>query len=396
MAVFGGMTLTNKGLVLQGKAQAGAQLNYTRIAVGDGSLTGQSIPALNGLISQKKSLSITRLKTLPPNKVTVGTVLRNADVTTGFYWREVGLFAQDPDAGEILYAYANAGVTADYIPPGGGSDIIEKQFDVVVVVGTAANISATIDQSLVFAKKSELDVVDAAKVDKVSGKGLSTNDYTTTEKTKLAGIATGAGGSGTATDTVIGNRTIADTTAPTGDAGTLTILLGWLANMIKSITGKPSWRTAPATTLEAAKTHADDTTRHITASERTDWNAKETTTGSQTKATAAQTAAIAAAATDATTKANAVQSNLNTHTGDSTIHTTASEKSKLAGIAAGAEVNQNAFATVRISGQADVVADAKSDVLTLAAGTGITISTDAASDTVTVTATGNQTPGAHA
>lgn len=30
------------------------------------------------------------------------------------------------------------------------------------------------------------------KVDKVSGKGLSTNDYTTTEKQKLAGIATQA------------------------------------------------------------------------------------------------------------------------------------------------------------------------------------------------------------
>lgn len=30
------------------------------------------------------------------------------------------------------------------------------------------------------------------KVDKVSGKGLSTNDYTTEEKNKLAGIATGA------------------------------------------------------------------------------------------------------------------------------------------------------------------------------------------------------------
>ena len=32
----------------------------------------------------------------------------------------------------------------------------------------------------------------SGKVDKVSGKGLSTNDYTTTEKNKLAGIATGA------------------------------------------------------------------------------------------------------------------------------------------------------------------------------------------------------------
>lgn len=32
----------------------------------------------------------------------------------------------------------------------------------------------------------------SGKVDKVDGKGLSTNDYTTTEKTKLAGIETGA------------------------------------------------------------------------------------------------------------------------------------------------------------------------------------------------------------
>ena len=32
----------------------------------------------------------------------------------------------------------------------------------------------------------------SGKVDKVSGKGLSSNDYTDSEKTKLAGIATGA------------------------------------------------------------------------------------------------------------------------------------------------------------------------------------------------------------
>lgn len=37
-----------------------------------------------------------------------------------------------------------------------------------------------------------LNTMLASKVDKVSGKGLSTNDYTTAEKNKLAGIATGA------------------------------------------------------------------------------------------------------------------------------------------------------------------------------------------------------------
>lgn len=37
-----------------------------------------------------------------------------------------------------------------------------------------------------------LDELLATKVDKITGKGLSTNDYTTAEKDKLAGIATGA------------------------------------------------------------------------------------------------------------------------------------------------------------------------------------------------------------
>ena len=46
---------------------------------------------------------------------------------------------------------------------------------------------------------STLPFADANKVDKVSGKGLSTNDYTTTEKNKLAGIAAGA------------NKTVVDT-----------------------------------------------------------------------------------------------------------------------------------------------------------------------------------------
>ena len=45
------------------------------------------------------------------------------------------------------------------------------------------------------AYKTKLDNLDTnlnAKVDKVTGKGLSTEDYTSAEKTKLSGIATGA------------------------------------------------------------------------------------------------------------------------------------------------------------------------------------------------------------
>ena len=49
----------------------------------------------------------------------------------------------------------------------------------------------TLDLSNYYTK-NETDGLLETKVDKVEGKGLSTNDYTTTEKNKLAGIATGA------------------------------------------------------------------------------------------------------------------------------------------------------------------------------------------------------------
>lgn len=43
-----------------------------------------------------------------------------------------------------------------------------------------------------FQTASDVSTAIAGKVDKVTGKGLSTNDYTTAEKNKLAGIASGA------------------------------------------------------------------------------------------------------------------------------------------------------------------------------------------------------------
>ena len=53
------------------------------------------------------------------------------------------------------------------------------------------SLSNKADKSTTYTK-TEVDTALGNKVDKVSSKGLSTNDYTTAEKTKLAGIAEGA------------------------------------------------------------------------------------------------------------------------------------------------------------------------------------------------------------
>lgn len=64
-------------------------------------------------------------------------------------------------------------------------------------------------------------------------------------------------------DSMLGERTIDDSTIPTGNTGMLTTLFGWLAAMIKAVTGKENWRTAPATTLEEANAHITKSTAHL-------------------------------------------------------------------------------------------------------------------------------------
>lgn len=72
--------------------------------------------------------------------------------------------------------------------------------------------------------------------------------------------------------------------------------------------------------------------------------------------------------------------------GLSTNDYTTAEKSKLAGIATGAEVNQNAFSNVKV-GSTTVAADTKTDTLELAAGSNVTLTPDATNDKVTFAAT---------
>lgn len=73
-------------------------------------------------------------------------------------------------------------ITASDVPEGAAASGTSPKMD-----GTAAAGSET-----AFARGDHIHPSDSAKVDKVTGKGLSTNDYTTAEKDKLAGIAAGA------------------------------------------------------------------------------------------------------------------------------------------------------------------------------------------------------------
>ncbi len=168
------IAFTNRGRALQAKATIGAQLKFTRIAVGDGQLSGQVTEELVALIHEVKSLNINDLKIMSGNKAKVGGILTNQGLASGFFWRELGVFAQDPDIGEILYCYGNAGALAEYIPAQGGTEMLERQLNVVTLVGNASNITAVIDQSLIYANHS--DIVDLQN--QIDGLETVAKDYT--------------------------------------------------------------------------------------------------------------------------------------------------------------------------------------------------------------------------
>ena len=180
---FGMITFTNRGRALQAKAAIGTQLKFTRIAVGDGQLSGQVTDELVALIHEVKSLNINELKIMSGNKAKVGGILTNQGLASGFFWREIGVFAQDPDVGEILYCYGNAGALAEYIPSQGSSEILERQVNVVTLVGNASNITAVIDQSLIYANQS--DIVDLQN--KINGLETVAKDYTDSKIELLQG-----------------------------------------------------------------------------------------------------------------------------------------------------------------------------------------------------------------
>ena len=92
------------------------------------------------------------------------------------------------------------------------------------------------DEKLVFTEDtlsyytSKLKTLISGKVDKVSGKGLSTKDYTEAEKTKLAGIAEGA-----QVNSITGIKGGAETTYRTGNVNLTPANIGALASNANAV-----------------------------------------------------------------------------------------------------------------------------------------------------------------
>ena len=183
------LKLTPSGTDLLLRAIAGeAEIDFVSIQMGNGADAGESASALSNplLTAEIGSYEVGDIM------VTLTTTFSNSEVSAGFRATELGVLAKDPDnsGGTLLYAYQyTPEAESDYIPAS-TDKVLETQMDVMVYIGDAQNVTASISESLVYASRAELEahIQDASNPHKVTkeqvGLGsvpnVATNDQTPT------------------------------------------------------------------------------------------------------------------------------------------------------------------------------------------------------------------------
>ena len=194
MAEFSSFVIQPKGHALMSKLIAGSgTCNFSAIRTSTTVYTqGQLESGLTSLTNIKQSTEISSISRINNTSVNIKGALNNKDLVTGYTVNTIGLYAIDPDEGEILYAVARA-IQAGYMPPYNGITSSGILFDFVITVGNAENVTVIVNPAAVA---TQADVIEInAKIADLAGYVGYTDDdivgvevdYANRTFTRLAG-----------------------------------------------------------------------------------------------------------------------------------------------------------------------------------------------------------------
>lgn len=154
--------ITKQGALLAAKTLQGKKIEFDHAEVGSGNLSGNAVDK-TALTTKVLECPIQKVEITENTQAKVSFIFKNTDANNGFYFREIGLFAIDPDTkAKVLYAYTNAGTTAEYIN-NSIAEKIEKHISINVIVDNAQNVNITLDTNQIYVTEKEMrEAIDQA------------------------------------------------------------------------------------------------------------------------------------------------------------------------------------------------------------------------------------------
>ena len=163
MAEWSNAIMTDVGAALQAKVNAGkTKLTFTKIKVGSG-VNSTNPLALTDVISSKWETTNFVVK-LEGKIVSVDTIITNTGIHEAFRMSEIGLFAQDPDKGEILYAYLTD-PEPDRMPAESGSVVVSQELTIGMVFSNTGNVSLTVNIGALVTREQLAEAVKQHNTD---------------------------------------------------------------------------------------------------------------------------------------------------------------------------------------------------------------------------------------
>ena len=381
---------------------------YTKITSANVSTIASTIAAEKVTNVYRYKSSVNTYGNLPTTGQTVGDIYNiiSADTTHG------------------IKAGDNVAWNGSAWDPLGGSVDLSNYPTTSTVSAMISSAAVTIDSTLTSTGTNPVQgkVIYSAlssKVDAVSGKGLSTEDFTTDFKTKLTNISSGAQPNQNAYKTVAVKASAAATTSTAVNANVSEATLTLIAGSNVTITGNNTSRTitidATDTTYSSATTTADGlmTSEMVTklsgisSGAQPNQNAYKTvgvkngSTSTNVVANGTEATVTFVAGSNVTLAADNTSKTVTISATDTTygIATTTSDGlmgsamvTKMSTIESSAQKNQNAYKIVAIKASAAattssaITAGATEDTLVLIAGSNVTLTGDASSKTITISA----------
>lgn len=145
--IYDAVTTQDGGILLADVMAKEGTLDFTKIVIGSGYLPdGKSLGQMAALVNPVAQMNvIKKTRTADRSEVVIEGTFTNVDVTTGFYYREYGIFAKatypdNTESAETLFVYGNAGDSAEFIPAHSGSVVITKILTNNIYVGGKTNV----------------------------------------------------------------------------------------------------------------------------------------------------------------------------------------------------------------------------------------------------------------